>query len=101
MTINVSEVTVGDQVRYRVTKGRGRPAVGEVLAKNGLFIKIKNLGSGEIQNVNRDRLTAPYEFKPYAMSDKQRKAWTPSGNPRKPWTRRNVVVEASQEAVAV
>jgi hypothetical protein len=63
--INVNDIVVGSEVRYRVAAGRGRPANGKVLAKRGLFCEIENLLSGVVSLVKRDKITASYEFKPY------------------------------------
>ncbi len=57
--IDVSTIAVGDEFRYKVTNGRGRPAVGKVIAKNGLFIKMENLRTKEVSLVKRKMLTTP------------------------------------------
>lgn len=101
--LNVSELNVGEEVRFRVNSGRGRPAVGILLGKQGLFVKVQNIRTGEVKNINRDRLTNRHEFKPYNMVRDEagnaltkdgtpRKPWTASGNPRKPRTTKPKVV---------
>lgn len=64
---NVVEFKAGDTVRYRATKGRGRPAVGVIQSMGGLFVRIKNSVSGDIACVKADRIIAQHEFKPYNM----------------------------------
>jgi hypothetical protein len=59
------QIVVGNQYRYRVNKGRGRPAVGEVVGQAGPFLRMKNLRSGVTKNVSPKSITAEYEFKPY------------------------------------
>lgn len=56
---------VGDKVRYRVNKGRGRPAVGEIVARAGVNLKIRNLRNDQVVFVNPKMITADYAFKPY------------------------------------
>ena len=60
------DIVVGNKYRYRASKGRGRPAVGIVVSKAGMFYRVENLRSGERKNVSPGAFTAEYEFKPYA-----------------------------------
>lgn len=59
------EIVVGNKYRYRVNKGRGRPAVGEIVGGAGPFVRMKNLRTGEVKNVSPKAITAEYMFKPY------------------------------------
>jgi hypothetical protein len=56
---------VGQNVKYRVVKGRGRPAVGKVVRMAGIFIEIQNLRTQEINRINPKMITGKYEFRPY------------------------------------
>lgn len=63
MTKNVIEV--GAEYHYRLKKGRGRPYVGEVVRKAGIFTEVKNKISGDVHRVPTGLIGNPYSFKPY------------------------------------
>jgi len=64
-------VVKGKQYFYKLKDGRGRPYVGEVVS-TGLFVRIKNLQSGEVHSVVPRRVGGEYSFRPY--NTKARKA---------------------------
>lgn len=65
------KVSVGDQVVYRVNKGRGRPAVGEVVRNRGILLDIRNLRSDTIVPISAKMVTRSYAFKPYNTKRRQ------------------------------
>lgn len=65
------KVNVGDQVVYRVNKGRGRPAVGEVVRNRGIFVDIRNLRNDVVVPVSAKMITRGYAFKPYNTKRRQ------------------------------
>lgn len=65
------EFEVDDLVRYRIVKGRGRPGVGRVVKKMGIFTEIENSRSKKIDKVHTSMITALYEFRPYNTVGRQ------------------------------
>lgn len=63
--------SVGDVVRYRMVKGRGRPGVGEILHINGDNVEIKNSRSEKSSVLDISLITGLYEFKPYNTIGRQ------------------------------
>lgn len=59
-----NKIMVGNKYFYKMKDGRGRPYVGEVLSL-GLFIRMKNINTGEIMKVIPRRVGNPYQFKSY------------------------------------
>ena len=56
-------VAVGDQVYYKTSKTRGRPYVGTVIRKMGIFTEIEN--KGEIIRVPSKLIKGTYTFRNY------------------------------------
>lgn len=67
---NKNQIEVGKKYFYKMKEGRGRPYVGEVLS-TGLFVRVKNLNTGEVMKVVPRRIGRPYEFKPYQTKGRQ------------------------------
>lgn len=61
-------VEIGKQYFYKMKDGRGRPYVGEVLSK-GLFVRMKNLQTGEVMKVVPRRVGGEYSFLPYSTKN--------------------------------
>lgn len=59
MTINV-----GEKYFFKLAKTRGRPFVGEVVKRAGMFTMFQT-GNGDIVRVKTALIGRPYEFKPY------------------------------------
>ena len=62
----------GDMVFYKLAKGRGRPFVGTVVKKMGIFTEIENKINGDTVRVPTKFVGRAYEFRPY--NTKSRKA---------------------------
>lgn len=56
-------VEVGQKYYYKLSKTRGRPFVGEVKRRCGVFTEIEN--NGEIVRVPTKFIIREYTFKPY------------------------------------
>lgn len=56
-------VEVGRKYYYKLAKTRGRPFVGEVVRRCGIFTEIEN--RGEIVRVPTKMIIKEYTFKPY------------------------------------
>ena len=67
---NQNTVVKGKQYFYKLKDGRGRPYVGEVVS-TGLFVRIKNLQSGEVHSVVPRRVGGEYSFQPYNTKRRQ------------------------------
>lgn len=65
------KINVGTQVQYRVNKGRGRPAVGEVVRNRGILVDIRNLRNDTVVAVNPKMITREYSFRPYNTKRRQ------------------------------
>jgi hypothetical protein len=64
-------VTVGQKVVFKTVKGRGRPSVGEVVRRAGIFVEIRDR-NGEIVRVRPAMITNEnYTFKPYNTKARQ------------------------------
>lgn len=68
------KINVGDQVVYKMNKGRGRPAVGEVVKNRGIFVDIRNLRNDIIIPVSTKMITNHYTFKPYNTKNREARA---------------------------
>lgn len=62
---------VGDEVRYKLVEGRGRPGVGTIVSINGEIATISNLRNLETKDIPLDKITAHYEFKRYVTLGRQ------------------------------
>jgi hypothetical protein len=59
------EKIVGNDYHYKTTSGRGRPFVGKLVRKAGIFLELQNLRSGDVVRVSPGKVGKPYTFKPY------------------------------------
>lgn len=66
-------INVGEKYFFKLAKTRGRPFVGEVVRKAGMFTLIQGK-DGEVVRVKTNLIGRPYEFTPY--NTKQRRAAT-------------------------
>jgi len=57
-------MNIGEMYTFKRTAGRGRPFVGEVVRKAGLFTYMK-MKDGTTVAVYTNRILNKYEFKPY------------------------------------
>lgn len=57
-------MNVGEKILFKVRDGRGRPAIGEIVKKQGMFIQVRTK-SNELKFVKASMVTNPYSFKPY------------------------------------
>lgn len=62
-------VEVGKQYRFRTNPGRGRPSVGTVVRKAGVFVVVLNRGQ-EVR-IHPKRLYAEHTFVPYNTKKRQ------------------------------
>lgn len=62
-------VEVGKKYRFRLNPGRGRPAVGTVVRKAGVFVVVKN--RGEEFRLHPNKLYAEHVFVPYNTKKRQ------------------------------
>lgn len=60
----MTEVTVGEMYTFKKTATRGRPFVGTVVKRQGMYV-VMETKKGETMFVKPERLIAPYSFKPY------------------------------------
>lgn len=58
-------IQVGKQVRYKVHKGRARPAVGTIVRRAGVFVEIENKWTKATVRISPKMIVAEHEFKPY------------------------------------
>lgn len=58
------ELNVGEKYTFKITKGRGRPFVGQVIKKMGIFT-ILQMKDGQEVRVSTKNVIRKYEFKPY------------------------------------
>lgn len=59
-------MNVGEKYFFKLAKTRGRPFVGEIVKKAGIFTKMQ-IKNGEVINVPTKLIGRPYEFKPYNL----------------------------------
>lgn len=66
-------VNVGEKFVFKKNVGRGRPFIGEVVKKAGMFtyMKVKN---GDVIPVQTKMILHAYEFKPYNTKKRQAEA---------------------------
>ena len=57
-------MNIGEKFTFKVSKGRGRPFVGEIIKKQGVFTVMK-MKNGEEVRISTKNIIKPYEFKPY------------------------------------
>lgn len=69
----MDNVQVGQMFRFKKTATRGRPFVGTVVKRQGMFW-VMETQKGQTMFVKADQLTAPYVFKPYNTRRRQTEA---------------------------
>ena len=68
---------VGEMVYFKTSKGRGRPYVGKIVRKMGIFTEIEN--KGQMIRVPAKLVGKDYTFKPYNTKAIKAAAETPAG----------------------
>jgi len=64
MTTETQNITVGEMRYFKTVKAKGRPFVGEVVKKMGMFTMMMNK-NGETVRIKTSLVGKPYFFKPY------------------------------------
>ena len=67
------QINVGEQYFYKTSKSRGRPFVGKVVKRQGLFVKLENR-EGDVVSVQQKFIVRPYERLVYNTKAKRQAA---------------------------